>query len=391
MSLIPSAISGQCFFRLAKAIYLLASLLIISGCSSSIHEDFLANLVNDRVNNDGSFENHVVSLVYDDKGKYLAVGHESGNVDIWDATEPRSIRRIKAHEYRAGWITFTHDGSGFFSNSYFEESTKLWSAKTGELLYSIPDTRGPVSSTSDSRIYLIGQSAQIRIFDFKRKLLLPEKYHSSGVILTMTVDAASRLVAVGTASGSIEIWRIPENSGTPVLQNIANAKPYATGDWVVGLQFSPDGEKLYSVARSGLVDEWSLPFLERGRAISTALKHIHSVAFFKEKGLLALGGTEDGAGIKGGAVELISLTAGTSTIHRSNTNLPVVAFLPPLGVLLSSQSSSIEAYNDYSIDMEGASPSWSTLNNEKLGKFLPRAARGLSNEPQSFVPAELSR
>jgi len=387
----PFTFPGQCLFRLAKAICLLASFLVTSGCSSNIHQDFLHNLVNDRLNNDGSFENHVVSLVYNNNGKYLAVGHESGCIDIWDATEPQSMRRIKAHDYRANWISFTADGSGLFSNSYFEASTKLWSAKSGELLYSIPDTRGPVFGTPNESIYLVGQTSQIRIFDLKNKLLLPEKYQAKGVILSMTVDAASRLVALGTASGSIEVWRIPVGAGTPVLLKVASAKPYATGDWVVGLQFSPGGEKLYSVTRSGLLDEWSMPSLEKSRAISTALKYIHSVAFLKEKELLAIGGTEDRAGIKGGALELISLSTGASVKYPSNTNLPVVAFLSPLAVLLSSQSSSIKAYHNDLLEKEDASLSWNTLNNEKLGKFSPRAARSLGSAPQSSVPTELSR
>lgn len=304
----------------------------------------MTNLIRDSRSNDGSFKNLIVSMSYDDKGKYLVVGHESGNIDIWDAKEPRSKREIKAHDYRANWITFTSDGNSFFSNSYFEKSTKLWSAKTGELLHSIPDTRGPVSTTSDESLYLVGQSSQIRIFDMGKKVLLPEQYESSGVILVMVMDVASQQIAVGTASGTIEIWKFLRNNGKPSLQRKLSVKPYSTGDWVIGLQFSPDGAALFSVARSGLVDEWTIRSLEKIRGISTKLKHVHSVAFFRGKDLLALGGTEDKVGVGGGYVEVVDLPAGTSTTYRANTNLPIVAFLPPLATLISAQSKSIEAY-----------------------------------------------
>jgi len=327
-----------------KTLYILALILIGSGCSSGIHKDFILNLMKDSKSNDDSFKSLVVSLAYDDKRKYLLVGHESGNIDIWDAKEPQSKREIKAHDYRANWITFASDGNSFFSNSYFEKSTKLWSAKTGELLHSIPDTRGPVCSTSDENIYLVGQSSHVRIFDYERRVLLPEKYESSGVILAMAMDVASQQIAIGTGSGTIEIWTFLRSNGKPSLQKTLIAKPYSTGDWVVGLQFSPDGATLYSVARSGLVDEWTARSLERNRSISTTLKHIHSVAFFRSKEFLALGGTEDKVGVGGGSVELVSLTTGTSTTHRVNTNLPVVEFLPPLATLISVQSRSIEAY-----------------------------------------------
>jgi WD40 repeat protein len=322
----------------------LALLFIASGCSPSIHKDFIPNLIKDSRSNDGSFKNIVVSLAYDDKGKYLAVGHESGTIDIFDAKEALSKREIKAHDQRVNWITFASDGDTFFSNSYFETSTKLWSARTGQLLHSIPDTRGPVCATSDAGIYLVGQSSSIRIFDTKGKLLLPEKYESGGVVLVMAVDVASQQIAVGTASGTIEIWKFEKKDGRPTLQKMLSAKPYSTGDWVVGLQFSPAGSMLYSVARSGLVDEWTTRSLEKNRAISTTLKHIHSVAFLRDKGLLAIGGTEDKVGVGRGSVELISLTAETSTTYRANTNLPVVEFLPPLTTLIAAQSRSIEAY-----------------------------------------------
>lgn len=331
-------------FSFVKIAYLLAFVFIVSGCSTSIHKDFIPNLIKESRSTDESFKNLVVSLTYDDKGKYLVVGHESGNIDIWDAKESRSKSEMKAHDYRANWITFASDGNSFFSNSYFEESTKLWSAKTGELLHSIPDTRGPVCTTSDESIYLVGQSSQIRIFDIRRKILLPEKYVSSGVILVMAVDIASRQIAVGTASGTIEVWKLLGGNEKASLQKTLSAKPYVTGDWVVGLQFSPDGAMLYSVARSGLVDEWKARSLVRNRTISTTLKHIHSVAFFRGKELLALSGTEDKVGVGGGSVELVALTSGTSTTYRANTNHPIVELLPPLATLISAQSRSMKAY-----------------------------------------------
>jgi len=327
-----------------KIAYLLALFLSVSGCSSGIHKDFLANLINYSTSDDRSLKKRVVSLAYDDKGKYLVVGHEAGNIDIWDAKEARSKREIKAHDYRVSWISFTSDGNSFFSNSNFDKSTKLWSANTGELLHSIPNTRGPVCITSDENVYLVGQGSRIRVLDLEGKVLLPEKYESSGVILIMEMDVTSQQIAVGTASGTVEIWKVLRDNGKLILQKAQSAKPYATGDWVVGLQFSSNGASLYSVARSGVVYEWTARSLEKRRAVSTTLKYVRSVAFFRDEDLLALGGTEDKAGVGAGSVELVSLTAGTSTTHRANTNLPIVEFLPPLATLISAQNRSMKAY-----------------------------------------------
>lgn len=327
--------------RVVQTACRIAITLLLSGCASTVHKDFAANLVKDSRNNDGSFKSMVVSLAYDDRQKYLAVGHESGRIDIWDAKKPASKREIKAHDHRANWLSFNSDGNSVFSNSYFENLTNIWNAKTGDLLYSIPDTRGPVCVTSDEDIVLVGQGARFAVFDLGRRLLLPDKYETSGVILVMTKHVASKQVAIGTALGSIEIWQYLGQDGRPSLRRLRSAKPYDTGNWVVGLQFSPDGTALYSIARSGLLDEWATDSLEKRRALPTTLKHIRSVSNLEGKGLLALGGTTDQQGVGRGFVELVDLASGTSTTNPVNTNVPVVTFIPSPTMLVTAQSRSI--------------------------------------------------
>ncbi|MGZ5008581.1 MAG: WD40 repeat domain-containing protein [Methylobacter sp.] len=316
---------------------LLISLSLLSIYSKGIHKDFLTNFSEDSKTSDNYFESLVVNLKYDDKEKYLVVGHESGKIDIWDAKEALSKREIKAHEHRANLITFTSDGNSFFSNSYFETSTKLWSAKTGELLHLIPDTRGPVCATPNENIYLIANNEYIRFFDNERKLLLPEKYVLGGVVTAMATDIASELIAIGTASGSIEVWQFSENKEKLSIRKISSVKPYDTGNWIVGLQFSSNGKNLYSVARSGSIDEWTIKTFEKRRSIGTPLKHINSVAFLQASELLALGGTVDNVGVGDSFVEVISLSTEKSSIYIANTKLTIVEFIPPLAKLIASQ------------------------------------------------------
>lgn len=325
---------------------LLVFCCIISACSSSIHKEFLTSFASDSKNSDGSFTNLIVSLAYNDKENYLAVGHESGHIDIWDAKEVRSKREIKAHAYRANLISFTTNGNSFFSISDFEESTKLWSAKTGELLFSIPDTRGPVCATPDDNIYLIptSESSTVRFFDFARNIVLPEVYTSSGVIQVMAMDKASKQIAIGTASGTIEVWKFSRVGRKLSLQKTAAAKPYATGDWVVGLQFSPGGESLYSVASSGLIDEWATITLQKQRSLSTTLGRIQSATFLKNTSLVALAGAVDKQGFGAGIVELLSLSTGRSTQYHTNINFPVAEFVPSLSSLIIAQYRSSQVY-----------------------------------------------
>lgn len=307
----------------------------ISACSSQFHKDFLRNFINNSKKSTGSFADLVVSLTHNEKQQYLVVGHESGNIDIWDTRHSQSKRQIKAHDYRANLISFTADGNSFFSNSYFEESTKLWSAATGELLFTIPKTRGPVCATPDSNLYLIAtsESSEVQFFDLARKTLLPEAYLISGVVHTMAMDKASEQIAIGTASGTIEVWKFLRAGHKSSLQNTAEAKPYATGNWVVGLQFSSDGKHLYSVAQSGVIDEWDSATLTKHRSFPATI-HVHSATFLKNNSLVALAGAVDNQGKLLGFVELVSLSTGPTAKYQANYNFPVIEYLPSLSSLI---------------------------------------------------------
>ena len=297
-------------------------------------------------NPEGSLEKQITSLAYHGKSKYLVVGYESGTIAIWDAKEAGSKRVVKAHPYRTNRITFSSDGTKFFSNSSIEPSTKLWSAKTGELLLILPDTRGPVCATPYTDIYLIGtsNSSTTRFFDLARHTLLPDEYESSDVVETMAMDRTSERIAIGTASGTIEVWKFGRIDGTPMLEWVAGAKPYATGNWVVGLQFSPGGDSLYSVSGSGMVDEWTSVTMTKRRSLQTTLGGIHSTVFLPDKSLVSLAGSSDKQGFRAGVVEVISLATGKSTQYPSTTNFPVATFLPDLSSLIMTHFRSIQMH-----------------------------------------------
>lgn len=332
-----------------KIIYiaLLTSLLFLSGCATHIHKDFLQNFTKSQ-KTDGSRPRVVVSLVYNEKEKLLLVGHESGSIEIWDAKKSLSMREIKAHDYRANLLAFSADGKAFFSNSYFENVTKLWDVQSGELICSIPNTRGPVSITSDKRFHVIANGDELRIFDSGINTLLAESYKFPFYTITaIAYDISTDQVAIGTDSGEIQILRFSVIKGRPTLEKVSNAKPYPMGNWVVGLQFSKSGRNLYSVARFGSIDEWSTQPFKIKRSLPIVLKNVHAVAFMPSKGLLALSGTEEQVfpGTDFGFVKVIPLDGGIPSTFKMSMKYPgTIEFLPPLASVLSAESYSMEVY-----------------------------------------------
>jgi WD40 repeat protein len=328
---------------------LVATVLALAGCTSGapkdVHDDFLPNLAKHLSASDGSFESRVVSMRYDEPSRTLAIGRESGVLEIWDTRSPRAMRELNAHDHRIGWIAFTAGTAAVLTGSDFDHNVKLWDIGTGALLHMIPQARGPFAKVPGQDQYVIqGGNSRMRIFDLARKILLPGEYEPSGVVVAMAWDDNSRRLAVGTASGSIDVWRYTMTDGRPRLEQSVSAKPYATGDWVVGLRFSPDGTRLYSLNRSGAVDEWVSDTLSHVRSISSKLRFVHSVAFDRDGKYLGVGGASDAGGLSGASFAWISLASGESTTSPSNTTLSVVEFLPPRAVFVSAQHRKLEVH-----------------------------------------------
>lgn len=283
---------------------------------------------------DGSFKSMVVSMQFDSRQQHLLIGRESGAVEIWDAKAARSKREVRAHELRPNRLRFSADGNLFFSNSYFERSTKIWRVATGDLVHEIPGTSGPVCETSTDGPYLVGQDSSVRLFDLKRKVLLPETYPVSGVLLSMAFEPSSRMVAVGTASGTIELWKVVDSNGRPILRKAAAENPYAIGVGVIGLRFSSDGQKLYSVSASAKIEHWDARSLKRLKSLPSSLKGVRAVAFHEGRELVAIAGMQDDAAVRDSVVELIDLPSGALTRFRANSSHPGIGFIPPASALL---------------------------------------------------------
>jgi len=323
--------------QLNRWIIVLILLPFISGCAGMVHKRFVQNFSKERQETDGSFSSLIASLKYNEKKQFLAVGLESGQIEIWDINKSHSKIEFKAHEYPANMLSFTSDGAILFSGSKFEQSAKLWNVKTGELIQTIRKMKGPVSTTPDKDIYVVANGDYVSLYNLSRGIIYPEKYASGGLITVMASDDSSGLVAIGSESGTIEVWRYTKNKGNKALVKVSSARPYSNGDWVVGLQFSPRGKSLYSIARFGSFSEWDPVTFEEKKSVPTVLKHIYSTSFYRDKNILALAGTEEKPGLGSASVEVISLDTNESTVYRLNISLAMVEILPPLSSFIASQ------------------------------------------------------
>lgn len=290
-------------------------------------------LTEDRKHAGRKFDDSVVALAQDERETMFAVGIEAGVVDLWTNAPQARKRTIKAHDARANQLAFSADGRFLFTGSTFEDSTKIWNVETGELRSVIADAHGPVGRTPNPNVVVVANTSSFRLYDLKADALWPETYEADGVIQSIAFNNRAGLIALGSASGTIEVWQYSERKGKPVLTRRAAASPYGMGNWVVGLHFSPSGDRLMAVARRGNVDEWDSGTLTKRRTISTSLGWIGAGAFLDRpkyvlgnETAVALVGTKHPSGLSQGLLEIIppggETAAPATPLH---TNLPVVA------------------------------------------------------------------
>ncbi|MDD2775656.1 MAG: hypothetical protein PHU06_06855 [Gallionella sp.] len=316
-ALFPTATSSYRLFLLL----VMAWLALFAPQTFAAHDTFLSNLARDAAQNKDTVTSIRQSM------PYLAVGYESGKIDLWNTTKPNAKLVIPAHTSRASELTFSPNGEILFSNSYFEDSTQIWSTDSGKLLHTIQKMRGPVSATWLENIYVVANSSELKIFDWRDRTLHETAYPVSGVVTSLTFDKEQRRIGVGTASGSIEIWTLLSDTASPTLTRIASIHPYEIGNWVQGVYFAHGNGTVYTVARFGSVDEWQLDSLQKIRSISVKLSHISASAWMPDAGVLALTGSQNSSGIGQGYVEVLSLSTNKSFAHQAQSTPRAIEFL----------------------------------------------------------------
>jgi hypothetical protein len=193
-------------------------------------------------------------------------------------------------------------------------------------------------------LYLVAGDAGLTLFDPAARAMVGPALDIDGEITSLAADPASSRIAVGTASGSLELLELRRQAdGAPRLIRVARVQPYRSRNWVQAVSLLDDGRRLVTAVREGEVAEWDPVSLTRRRVFARTLQHVHQAAFVPGQPWLVISGTLDPQGLRSGKVEVVDLQAGVATRYKANTNLPVSVLLPALSVGLIAQSGSAKA------------------------------------------------
>jgi WD40 repeat protein len=154
----------------------------------------------------------IYSISFSPDGLLLAAGGSLDELQIWNVQTARLSWKIKLLSYsaRATSVLFSPVGDTLASNTSFDYSGRLWSARTGQLLRTLEGHKD--------------------------------------VVRALAFSPHGEVVATTSKDGTVKLWDVPTGK---LLQTLTNP----TGE-VWSVSFSPDGELLASAGEGGTISLW---------------------------------------------------------------------------------------------------------------------------------------
>jgi WD40 repeat protein len=334
------------------------SCVLLSSCnpwSKRIHPDFAQTFVD--VNRRG--DDDAATVVFDPVLRMLAVGRESGRLELWDTTKTGSRIVRQAHSVRTGHIAFGREDGIILTSSVFDGSAldpdtkgiRIWDARTGEEVHALKGmwAPGPIAASPVRGLYLIADSGDLLLYDHTRRSFvgnsLTMEQHAQ--VTAIASDQVSGLIAIGTSNGDLLLMTLNTSGETPRLHMLRRTAPSPASARldIHALVLLDDGKRLISAAATeNGVFEWDTATLERGRQIPTSLNTVRWASYTAGERWLVLSGTESTRG----RIELVDLNAGVAWRYKANTTAARAVLLPEinLGLILQSGGATQIKYLD---------------------------------------------
>jgi WD40 repeat protein len=326
--------------RVARFGAVAGATLLLTGWGfwpASIHPKFVETFVS--VNRHG--DDRAATVAFDPVNRVLAIGRESGRLELWNTRREDARLLIEAHSLRVQHIDFGSADSIVFTNSQADGVTRIWNVRDGGRLHELKDVYGPTVPSPEPGLYVVPTSPQLTLYRHETRESFPAQAEIQGSITALTSDAASHLVAVGTASGTLHLLKLEKSGASWKLSPLLESQPYQVGDWIQAVTLLEEGRRLVSVARSGEVAQWDTRTLKRQRVLPTTLGHVGWASVAANEPWLLLAGTLEPEGLRNGKIELVDLRKGVALRFKANTNMPTAVLLPEASVGLILQSGSV--------------------------------------------------
>jgi WD40 repeat protein len=279
------------------------------------------------INQSREFQARVTALLYNQQNALMAVGYESGQVDIFDAISASRYMRMRPTTTRADMLSFSDDGQYLAVSSYFDAATYIYDVSAKKLTATLQASRGPEVFTPDNHFIVLADTDSVKLYNWQERQQ-SASYQTHGVVHALSVDNEGKYVAVGTALGGVELFainhtswwdRIVDRESKPNLSRLRTVEAHDEGDWILKLWFIEN--RLVTLSRFGHLDLWSLPDLKPKATLALQLKFVNDAVLGANQQIIALGVTHKN-GVHGNRlaerIDLKSMKSEVITELRSN-------------------------------------------------------------------------
>jgi WD40 repeat protein len=226
----------------------------------------------------------VATVAFSPDGKKLATGtgdwtrhpKKIGQLKIWDAATGREMLSLQGHSGPINGVAFSSDGDQLASASS-DQSVKVWDLQTGKPLFSITgetDRMYQVAFSPDGKYIAGSDGPYVKLWDKATGKKVRSFQPGSYRVKSMAFNAGGGLLAAtGNLPEMLFVWNLANG------QKLASLKPQGHTDWIRGVAFSPDGQRLATASEDRTVRIWDAHDLREIQSFKGHADRVHSVAF----------------------------------------------------------------------------------------------------------------
>ncbi len=210
----------------------------------------------------------VESVVFSPDGEFIASGHRSADIALWDVSSGALLRVLDGHTSGVGAIAFASEG--LLASASLDDSIRLWDTSTGQGIRELtghPDGARAVVFEPDGRHLISGGNDRlVRRWNVESGAEVGKPGKHAQPICAIAI-ASTGLIATASVSKAIKLWS--EHGSERHLIESLKSPPYS-------LAFSSDSKVLaasvgYRIQRWGVEVADPLPDLQGHRAVVSAV------------------------------------------------------------------------------------------------------------------------